>query len=207
MFITFEGAEASGKSTQVKLLYEKLKTMGRQVILTREPGGTPNAEEIRSLLLSGNAQKYSAHVELLLFTAARKDHLEKLIIPSLDQGKIVISDRYTGSSYALQGACGIDTSLIDTLCSTFSILRPDLVIYLDIDPETSFERINQRFNQSGQGKNRFEEKGLEYHRRVSHQYNELCNTNSDWFRINAKQSINEIHTQILRKFTEIYQSA
>ena len=97
-FISFEGIDGSGKTTQLELLAEQLRTEGHQVLLTREPGGSPGAEEIRTLVLQGNPDRWSAETELLLFTAARRDHLERTILPALAAGKIVLCDRFADST-------------------------------------------------------------------------------------------------------------
>ncbi|MEL7093356.1 MAG: dTMP kinase, partial [Pseudomonadota bacterium] len=102
-FISFEGIDGSGKSTQARLLADHLRAKGYDVVLTREPGGSAGAEEIRALVLQGDPDRWSAHTELLLFTAARRDHLERLILPSLAAGKIVICDRFADSTRLYQG--------------------------------------------------------------------------------------------------------
>ena len=196
MFITAEGCEASGKSTQIKLLTERLINEGYQVVTTREPGGSSGAEEIRSLLLSGDTTKWSAKSELLLFTAARNDHLEKVIKPALEKGKIVICDRYVGSTYALQGAGGMNVNLIKSVCDLFNILKPDLTLYLDIDPKTSFERINKRFLQTNEGKNRMENKGFAYHCKVAELFEKQFEENIEWIKFDAKKSVKTLHEEI-----------
>lgn len=106
LFISFEGIDGSGKSTQARLLAEALQDAGREVVLTREPGGSPGAEEIRALVLQGDPDRWSAETELLLFTAARRDHLERTIRPALAAGKVVICDRFADSTRMYQGQIG-----------------------------------------------------------------------------------------------------
>ena len=103
LFISFEGIDGSGKSTQARLLADHLRGEGREVVLTREPGGSPGAEEIRALVLQGDPDRWSAHTEILLFTAARRDHLERTILPALEAGKVVICDRFADSTRMYQG--------------------------------------------------------------------------------------------------------
>lgn len=120
MFITFEAGEGAGKSTQARALADILREFGHDVVLTREPGGTPLAEELRSFVVEGEADRMDALTELLIFTAARRDHIQRLIAPSLERGAIVICDRYLGSTYALQGAGGTPSEIIDVLHGAFA---------------------------------------------------------------------------------------
>lgn len=163
MFITFEGIDGSGKSTQARMLAETLRAMGRDVVLTREPGGSPGAEEIRRLVLEGDPDRWSAETEILLFTAARRDHLERLINPSLAAGKIVISDRYADSTRVYQGTMRDDfhsvrnvhaerdirqigkrRAIIDQLHVLMIRREPDLTFVIDMDPEISLARARGR---------------------------------------------------------------
>lgn len=120
MFITFEGIDGSGKSTQARLLSERLKSHGRDVVLTREPGGAPGAEDIRKLLVEGDPGRWSAETEILLFTAARRDHLERTIRPALERGAVVISDRFADSTRVYQGAAR--SNLRDTVDTLHSLM-------------------------------------------------------------------------------------
>ena len=134
MFITFEGIDGSGKSTQVKYLANRLTTLGREVVLTREPGGSTGAEEIRSLVLEGAPERWSAETEILLFTAARRDHMEKLILPALEDGKIVICDRFADSTRMYQGLTRGDLrATVDSLTDLMIKRQPDLTILIDMD--------------------------------------------------------------------------
>ena len=145
LFISFEGIDGSGKSTQAGLLAERLRTAGHDVILTREPGGSAGAEEIRSLVLEGDPDRWSAKTEILLFTAARCDHVEKTIQPALDAGKIVISDRFADSTRLYQGISrGELRPIVDQLHALMIKREPDLTIIIDMDPATGLARALSR---------------------------------------------------------------
>jgi len=155
-FLTFEGIDGSGKSTQARRLAETLRQSGREVVLTREPGGAPGAETIRALLVEGDPDRWSAETEILLFTAARRDHLEKTIRPALAAGKIVISDRFADSTRVYQGAARGDLrGLVDQLHALTIGVEPDLTFVLDADPAAALARGLARRS----GEDRFEEFG------------------------------------------------
>lgn len=157
LFVTFEGIDGSGKSTQARLLAETLRALGREVVLTREPGGSPGAEEIRRLVLEGDPAKWSAETEILLFTAARRDHVEKTIRPALAAGKVVISDRFADSTRMYQGISRGDLrGLVDQLHTMMIGIEPDLTFIIDIDPAKGLARAKGR--QSAE--ERFENFGL-----------------------------------------------
>jgi len=163
-FITFEGGEGTGKSTQVARLAERLTAWGLEVVRTREPGGSPGAEVIRSLVVSGTADRWSPRTELLLMYAARSDHLERTILPVLEAGHWVVCDRFADSSRAYQGAGGgAAADLIETLDhGIVGVHQPDLTLIFDLPVETGLERALQR----GAAETRFESKGLDFHRRL-----------------------------------------
>jgi dTMP kinase len=145
MFITFEGIDGSGKSTQARLLADHLRGQGREVVLTREPGGSAGAEEIRRLVLEGDPDRWSAETEILLFTAARRDHLERVIGPALDAGKIVISDRFADSTRMYQGLSRGDLrGTVDRLHQMMITREPDLTFLIDMDPEVGLARAKGR---------------------------------------------------------------
>ncbi len=145
IFISFEGIDGSGKSTQAKRLAETLRNQGFEVVHTREPGGSPGAEQIRSLVLEGDPDRWSAESEILLFTAARRDHLEKTIAPAINAGKIVICDRFADSTRMYQGISRGDLrSVVDQLHSLMIGREPDLTIIVDMDPATGLSRALSR---------------------------------------------------------------
>ena len=145
VFLSFEGIDGSGKSTQARLLAEALRARGLTVTLTREPGGSAGAEEIRRLVLEGAADRWSTETELLLFTAARRDHLEKTIRPALARGEVVICDRFADSSRIYQGLTRGDLrATVDSLHSVMIGVEPDLTFLIDIDPSLGLRRAIAR---------------------------------------------------------------
>ena len=141
LFISFEGIDGSGKSTQTKLLRDHLVAAGHEVVLTREPGGSPGAEEIRALVLQGDPDRWSAETEILLFTAARRDHLERTIRPALAAGKVVICDRFADSTRMYQGLSrGNLRGAVDSLHDLMIGVEPDLTILIDMDPGEGLSR-------------------------------------------------------------------
>jgi len=167
MFITFEGIDGSGKSTQARLLADTLRGLGRDVVLTREPGGSPGAEEIRRLVLEGDPDRWSTETEILLFTAARRDHLERTIAPALAAGRIVISDRFADSTRVYQGLTRGDLrGLVDRLHDLVIAREPDLTFVIDMDPDTGLARAKgrngreERFEDFGAGMQRHARAGF-----------------------------------------------
>jgi dTMP kinase len=170
-FISFEGGEGAGKSTQIRRLAERLQAAGHDVVVTREPGGSPGAEAIRELLVNGAADRWSPVTETLLMYAARRDHVERVIRPALASGAVVLCDRFADSTRAYQGAGGdAPASLIASLEDhVLSGTVPDLTLILDLPAEIGLERAEARG-----GAARFESKGLAFHERLRAGYLEIA---------------------------------
>ena len=163
LFISLEGIDGSGKSTQAKTLATWLAARGRDPVLTREPGGAPGAEAIRRLLVEGEPDRWSPETEILLFTAARRDHLERTIRPALAMGRDVITDRFADSTRVYQGATRGDLrSLVDDIHDRVIGIDPDLTLILDIDPEIALARGLARRS----GEDRFEDFGLGFQKKL-----------------------------------------
>ena len=170
-FISFEGIEGTGKSTQAKLLQQGLLGLGYEVILTEEPGGTLISLRIREILLSVDHTNMKPLTELLLYNAARAQHIEEVILPALNRGAVVITDRFTDSTFAYQGyGRGIDLDLLESIDKIATNgLRPDITVLLDLDVETGLKR-NRRINKT----DRLELEDVEFHKRVRKGYHELA---------------------------------
>jgi dTMP kinase len=170
-FISFEGGEGAGKSTQIRRLAERLKADGADVVLTREPGGSPGAEQIRDLILNGDVDRWSPVTETLLMYASRRDHIERVIRPALERGAIVLCDRFADSTRAYQGAGGeAPIGLIKALEEhVLGGTVPDLTLIFDIPAETGLERALSRG-----GEARFESKGLAFHKRLGEAFLEIA---------------------------------
>jgi dTMP kinase len=163
LFISLEGIDGSGKSTQSRRLVEHMRSRGRDPVLTREPGGAPGAEEIRRLLVEGDPARWSPETEILLFTAARRDHLERTIRPALEAGRDVVTDRFADSTRVYQGATRGDLrGLVDAIHAAAIGVEPDLTLILDMDPAVALERGLAR----GSGEDRFEEFGLPFQEKL-----------------------------------------
>ena len=193
-FITFEGIDGSGKSTQIQNLAKFLEDYGFDIIITREPGGSIGGEEIRNLLLQGEVDRWSAETEILLFTAARRDHLERIILPALQDGKIVICDRFTDSTRMYQGMRGPKLrGLVDRLTKEVINCDPDLTIIIDIDPEISLERAKSRKT----AEERFEDFGIDLQKKMRRGFLDLSKEFSSRIAVvNGQQSVDELAKEI-----------
>jgi dTMP kinase len=198
MFITFEGIDGSGKSTQAKTLVSTLHAQGKSCIWTREPGGSEGAEVIRKLLVEGDPNRWSAETELLLFNAARRDHLEKTIAPALRRGATVICDRFVDSTRVYQGVARADLRpLVDLIHDTMIHQEADLTFIIDIDPEIALSRGLAR----NTGEDRFEDMGLEFQKRLRAGFIELAKQFPDRCRIiDGGQSIEAVERAVLHAY-------
>jgi dTMP kinase len=193
-FITFEGGEGAGKSTQLKRLVARLQAAGRDVVATREPGGSPGAESIRELVLNGAADRWSPVTETLLMYAARRDHIERVIRPALERGAWVVCDRFADSTRAYQGAAGGTSPDLIAAMETHILedTRPDLTLVFDLSPEAGLERA-----QSRGGEMRFESKGLAFHQRLRDGFLAIARAEPDRCAlIDASGSIDEVEAQV-----------
>ena len=202
-FITFEGGEGVGKSTQVRRLLNNLERHDIRAVRTREPGGTPKAEAIRSFILQGRSESWGPGGEAVLFAAARLDHVNQLIAPNLRSGTWVLSDRFHDSTRAYQGLTGgVDDKLIGGLeVLALNGNNPDLTIILDMDPEAAFERVAAREIEDGLAHtgDRFEKEELDWHRRLRAGFLGIAKANPDrCVVISAEQSEDALEAAIWR---------
>lgn len=197
-FISFEGVEGCGKSTQARKLHDYFLKNNQEAVLTREPGGTNLAEKIRELLLSDDFGRICSKTEILLNYAARKDHIKKLIQPSLDLKKKVISDRFFDSTFAYQGfGRNVNLDLIkqihDSILNNFA---PDITFLIDIDLDIALNRVKSRGNE-----NKFDLMGLEFHKKIKEGFLEIAKNNPDRIKvIDGNRDIEEINQEILNYF-------
>jgi dTMP kinase len=200
LFITLEGIDGSGKSTQFKRLVQYLRGLGRRVRATREPGGTPVGEKVRAILLA-DKERLSPLTELALFYAARAQHIEDVIRPALERGEIVVSDRFNDCSFVYQGyARGLGARVVRLLdravCGT---LQPDLTLVLDLDARVALARASRRDSRRGSKQNRFEAEGLEFQERVREGYRRLARREPERVRlIRADRPLREVEADIQR---------
>jgi dTMP kinase len=180
-FITFEGGEGAGKSTQIRRLRERLEKAGLAVTVTREPGGSPGAEMIREVLLSGKAKSLGPRGEAMLFAAARADHVDATIRPALEAGAWVLCDRYADSTRVYQGEAGVDRQMLDLLeLAATAGLKPDLTILIDVPAEIGLKRVEARsYNPAGAAPDRFETDTLAVHERRRALFLELADSEPD----------------------------
>lgn len=195
LFITFEGPDGSGKTTQLKLLAENLTEQGHAVLSLREPGGTAIGDQIREVVHALRNKEMSPRAECLLYAAARAQLIDQVLKPHLDQGGIVVCDRYADSTMAYQAyGRGLDRSAVRQIISFATLdLKPDVTFYIDIDVA---EGIARRKN-SGDDYNRMDDQALEFHRRVRAGYLEMIEAEpARWVKINGRQSVEQIQLQI-----------
>jgi dTMP kinase len=195
--ITFEGGEGTGKSTQVVQLAKRLKDLAIDVVITREPGGSPAAEVIRHVILSGAAKPFGPEAEAVLFAAARADHVANTIAPALERGAWVICDRYIDSTRAYQGELGnVDPRIIRSLERlTVGEARPDLTLILDLPPRTGLARAAAR--RGSDAADRFEQEALDFHTRLRRAFRNIARDNPDrCVLIDAKQPIAKVAADI-----------
>ncbi|MTH65012.1 dTMP kinase [Paracoccus shanxieyensis] len=195
MFISFEGIDGSGKSTQARRLADTLRAQGKSVALTREPGGSPGAEEIRRLLVEGQGERWSPETELLLFTAARRDHVERLISPALARGEHVITDRFADSSRVYQGLVRAENRrLVEALHDLMIGIEPDRTFLIDIEPDVSLARGQAR----GGAEDRFESLGLTFQQQLRAGFLALAAEQPDRIRvIDGRGSQDQVAARVL----------
>lgn len=206
-FIALEGGEGTGKSTQSRLLAEALQARGLEVVLTREPGGTPGAEAIRQLLLDPPGEGWGARAEALLFAAARSDHVEKLILPALERGAWVVCDRFVDSSRAYQGgAGGIGDDAVRALHAVGSDgLRPDLTVLVDVDPELVAARLAER---DGDTSDAIGGRGADYHAAVGAAFRHFAEEDPRGFVVvDGGGSIEDVQARILAAVAPLIEEA
>jgi len=194
-FITFEGGEGAGKSTQVSILADHLRALGITVVTTREPGGAPGAEDIRNLLVNGATDRWTPVSEALLNYAARSEHMDKTILPALDAGNWVICDRFYDSTTAYQGyGHGLDLAALEQIRqAVLGDFKPDLTLILDLPLELGLERALAR----GDGEDRYERMGREFHRRLLGGFTDIAAREPDrCIVIDAAADITTIATRI-----------
>ena len=206
-FIAFEGGEGTGKSTQSRLLATALEERGLEIVQTREPGGTPGAEAIRSMLLDPPGEGWGARAEALLFAAARSDHVEKLITPALARGAWVVCDRFVDSSRAYQGgAGGIGDDAVNTLHAIGSkSLRPDLTILIDVTPAIIAERLAER---DGDTSDAIGGRSAGYHAAVARTFRQHAEADPAGFAvISGEGTADEVHTHVLSALTPMLEGS
>ncbi len=205
-FITFEGGEGTGKSTQVKLLAEYLQGKGISVVLTKEPGGTPIGQELRSMLCTGDKDKFDAVAEALLYYADRRIHMQQKVLPALEKGCWVISDRFADSTMAYQYYGynkRVQKQMLDELYKmTVGDFYPDLTIVLDIDPEIGLARSMAVNSTYAVQETRHESRGIEFHQNLRRGFLEIAKTADRYAVIDANKTIDSLHSDIVKLVEE-----
>ncbi len=202
MFITFEGGDGAGKSTVINKVYEELVKKNLSCMITREPGGIDIAEQIREVILNVKNTKMDARTEALLYAAARRQHLAEKVVPALEEGKIVLCDRFLHSSLAYQGyARGLGIEEVYEI-NKFAIdsYMPDLVILFDIEPKLGLERINKN---KGREINRLDKENMDFHDKVREGYSILMEKyNHNIVKVDASGSVDEVYLQVSKIINE-----
>lgn len=205
LFLTFEGMDGSGKTTQMRRLAERMRARGRTVLETAEPGGTAIGRKIRHILLDANSQELSPTAELLLYFASRAQNVDEAILPALERGEIVLADRFTDSTLAYQG-CGrglggeMVLALDRIACRG---LKPDLTLLVDIDVDTSLARARARNSAGASGETRMDEQSLEFHRKVYEAYHALASREPQRVRlIDGSKGVDEVEQEIWEVVSE-----
>ena len=196
LFITFEGIEGCGKSTQAKILYDYLKQQGYSVILTREPGGTAIGNDIRQILIDKKNNQIDPLTELMLNFASRIEHLQQVILPALKNNIIVISDRFYDSTLAYQGfAMGVEIEIIEKMHQLMiNSIQPNITFLCDMEVEVAFQRIKSRFDN-----NRYEELSFDFHNKVRNGFLEIAKNNAGRIKIiNANNDISKVAEQVIK---------
>lgn len=193
-FIAIEGIDGAGKSTAIGFIKKYLEKQGKNITITREPGGTPLAEKIRNLVLDNSDENVYSDTELLLMYASRAQHINQLIKPSIENGNIVVCDRFYWSSIAYQGAGrGIDIGKINSLNELFVTIKPDITIYLDIDPKIGLQRAKKVGSPD-----RMEKQTIEFFEKTRACFKELVKKDDSAYEIDASQSLKDIKSHIIR---------
>lgn len=200
-FITFEGGEGCGKTTQIALLVEFLKTKGIEVVVTKEPGGTTIGQELRKMLCTGDKDKFDAVAEALLYYADRRIHMQQKVLPALARGAWVVSDRFADSTMAYQYYGynkRLSKEMLDRLYEmTVGDFYPDLTIILDIDPKIGLARSFARNNQSEAKETRHESRETEFHENLRRGFLEIAKTADRYAVLNADMSVDDLHKQVV----------
>lgn len=194
-FITIEGTDGSGKSTQIELLMDYLRKKGADVIFTREPGGTQISEKIREIILDVNNSEMTGITEALLYAAARSQHVEEKIIPALEAGKIIVCDRFVDSSIAYQGAArGLGAEKIMGINeAAIHGIMPDMTLFFDLSPEKGILR-----KKNERALDRLEKEKMDFHEKVYEGYKNLCKKYPERIKpIDADRSIDEVHSEVI----------
>jgi len=200
LFVTFEGGEGAGKSTQIRRLADALRARGHEVVVTREPGGSPGAEAVRHVLLSGAAESFGTRMEAILFAAARNDHVEAIIRPALAQGKVVLCDRFMDSSRVYQGVTGnLEPDFIETLQRVaIDGVVPDCTLMLDLPAKAGLERAKRRGAAGDVAPDRFEKEEIETHEKRREAFLDIASREPERCHVvNAMQTEEAIAAEIV----------